>query len=237
MIRSVFGTASSLGGFSARQWVRLSSNTATTTTSTSARNTFKRADSRKTYLVDTYSRIIRRSPILLVLHNNSLLKGEDNTLRAQIKKLGGTLTVTRSKLFNVALRGQEHEDPASKEAHKLCRKKKHPLADLFTGPTAVVSIPDINPKTVEDIVKVLDKTKDRLILLGGQIDGSVMTREGVDKFKTLPSIEQLRSELAGVLTMLGGAGLVQTLESSSKMLYLTLKSREKDMEGPSGEDN
>lgn len=221
MFTSLVPSLRALGG---RQWLRNASTNA-------IRNTFKKEDTRKTYLVDTYARLIRRSPVLLVLHNNSLLKAENSAVRAQIKKLGGTLTVTRSKLFNVALRGLEHEDPASKDANRLYSKKKHPLSGLFTGPTAVVSIPEINPKMVEDIVKVLDKTKDKLILLGGQIDGSVLTRDGVDKFKSLPSIEQLRAELAGVLTMLGGAGLVQTLESSSKMLYLTLESRKKDMEG------
>jgi large subunit ribosomal protein L10 len=203
------------------------------TVSTGVRQTLKNPSSRKTYLIDSYVDLIRNNPILLIVHNNSLLKAEDETLRAQIKKQGGKLVVTRSALFNAALRGLQHADPASKAANSLYRNKKHPLGPLFKGPTAVVAVPDLDPKKVDGIVKVLDKTKERLILLGGQVDGTVLDRAGVDKFKTMPPIEQLRAELAGVLTVLSGAGLVQTLEASSKLLYLTVESHKKRLE----EDN
>ncbi|ANB14102.1 mitochondrial 54S ribosomal protein YmL11 [Sugiyamaella lignohabitans] len=185
--------------------------------------------------MDTYTRLMRENPVVLVAHNGTLLKAEDNTLRSQIKKLGGKLVVTRSNLFNAVLRGLDHPDPASRDANKKYRFKAHPLGKLFKGPTAVIAIPELDPKKVEAIVKVLDKTNERLILLGGQVDGSALDRSGIDHFKSLPPIEQLRADLAGVLTVLGGAGLVQTLESSPKMLYLTLDAHRKNVSGESDE--
>lgn len=196
------------------------------------RDTLKPLDSRKTHLVDDYTRILRGNPILLITHYGGLLKNENQTIRSDIKKAGGRLIVTRSKLFQVALRGLEDEDPASKRAHEKYSRSKHPLSSYFSGPSAVVAIPEINPAIVKDVVKVLDKSGDRLILLGAYVDGSIQSRADVELFKELPTLDQLRANLTGVLTVLGGAGLVQTLEASSKVLYLTMESRKKDMEEP-----
>uniref|UniRef100_A0A060TDN0 ARAD1D49038p n=1 Tax=Blastobotrys adeninivorans TaxID=409370 RepID=A0A060TDN0_BLAAD len=198
--------------------------------SSASRETVKALDSRKTYLVDTYTSLLRKNPIVLALHNNTLQKAENNNIRQQIEKAGGKMMVTRSNLFRVALRGLQHEDPASKEANKLYKKHKHPLEDLFYGPTCVIAFPELTPKGVEDVVKIVDKTNERLILLGGLIDGQVLNRAKVDDFKKLPTLDQLRADLAGILTVLGGAGLVRTLESTSNMLYLTMDERRKDMD-------
>lgn len=194
------------------------------------RDTVKKLDSRKTYLVDKYTNILRKSPIVLVCHNNTLQKTENSNTRAKIEKAGGKLIVTRSNLFSVALRGLNHKDPASKQAQVTHQKDNHPLSDLFYGPTAIVTFNELKPSAVEAVVKVLDKTNEKLILMGGMVDGDSLTRQSVDEFKTLPSIEQMRGQLVGVLSVLGGAGLVQTLEASSKMLYLTMDERRKQLD-------
>lgn len=195
-----------------------------------ARNVVKKPETRKTYLVDKYTGILRQNPIILAVHNNTLLKSENNTIRSQILKAGGRLIVTRSNLFKVALRGLQHKDPASKAANRKHKSTKHPLSNLFYGPTSVIVFPELNPKAVDDVVRILDKSGEKLVLLGGMVDGQSLNRTKIDEFKQLPTLEQLRSELAGVLSVLGGAGLVQTLEAPSKMLYLTMDERRKQIE-------
>lgn len=187
------------------------------------RNTVKPLDSRKTYLVDVYTHLIRTNPILLILHHSGLVKTEDQQIRQDIKNAGGQYTMIRDKLFRVALRGLECPDPASVEARQLYRENKHPLDELLVGPTAIVSVDSMDPTAVNRIVNVIDKTNNKLILLGGQVDGSLLYRTEIDAFMKLPSFPELRAQLAGVLTILGGAGLVQTLQSTSNMLYLSLK--------------
>lgn len=200
-----------------------------------ARETLKPVASRKTYLIDTYTKMLRESPILLVLHNNTLKKNENADFRSNIVKAGGRLSVVNHSLFKVALRGLDSPDPASKTAAKEHRWTKHPLADLFSGPTAVITVPELEPKAVADIVKLVDRTNERMILLGGRVDGSVLSRPEIDHFKEMPSLPEMRAQLAGVLTVLGGAGLVQTLQSATNTLYLTLDARKKDMEGGDSE--
>lgn len=204
--------------------------TETTSVTEIVRKTVKPVDSRKTYLVDTYTHIIKNSPVLLVLHHNNLLKADNNNLRAQIKKAGGDLTVTRSRIFRVALRGKDHEDPASLEAAEQYRRKPHPLSALFSGPSAVISFSDLDPKKVEKVINIVDKSKNNLILLGSVVDNKVMSVSEVQEFKKLPNLAELRGQLLGVLNILGGAGLVRTLETAGQHLYLTMEERRKQLD-------
>lgn len=192
--------------------------------------TWKSPGARKTLLVQEYTKLLRTSPVVLVAHNGTLLKTENESLRAQLKKVGAKLTVTRSALFRVALRGLSHEEPASIEARKLHRYSNHPLMAYFKGPSAVITLAEMDPRKTEEVVKIVDKMGEKLLLLGALIDGDTMDRAMVDEFKKLPTLEELRANLVGVLTVLGGAGLVQTLQSSSNMLYLMLNSRKEVME-------
>lgn len=194
------------------------------------RNTVKPLGTRKTYLIDIYTDLLRNSPIILVLHHNNLLKADNNNLRGQIKKAGALLTVTRSRLFKVALRGKDHEDPASKDAQRKMRSNVHPMAPLFSGPSAIVTFPELDPKKVESVIKIIDKSQGNLTLIGSLIDDKVMSVPEVNQFKTLPTLPEVRSQLVGVLSILGGAGLVQTLEASSKVLYLTMDERRKQLD-------
>ena len=79
-------------------------------------------------------------------------------------------------------------------------------------------------------MKILKQAGEKLILIGARIETSIYNIDDLDKFKSLPNKEQMQSQLAGLLTVLGGAGLVRTLESNGTMLYLTLEQRRKDQD-------
>lgn len=223
-----------LGLASVQPWNHQNFTYATTTEASKTidpvRQTVKPLNSRKTYLVDVYSQLLKKSPVVLVVHHNNLLKGDDRALRAQIKTAGGELIITRANLFKVALRGIEHDDPASKEAQKQFKKSQHPIFPLLSGPTGIVAFSELDPKAVDNVVRALDKSKGSLVLLGAYIDNKVLSVNDVNVFKALPTLSEVRSQLVGVLSILGGAGLVQTLEASSKVLYLTMDERRKQLE-------
>lgn len=213
-----------------------SMSTATPAAQTPIRETVKPLTSRKTYLVDVYSHILKTAPVVLVVHHNNLLKSDDRSLRTQIKKAGGELTISRARLLKVALRGLEHSDPASQEAQKQFKKNTHEIFPLLNGPTGLVHFPEMTPKAVEAVIKVLDKSKGSLLLLGAMVDKKALSVDDINVFKTLPSLPEVRSQLVGVLSILGGAGLVQTLEASSKVLYLTMDERRKQLDPESAKE-
>lgn len=199
-----------------------------TTTESTAINYLKHPDSRKTYLINRYKYLMHDSEIVLFLHHNNLVKNEINTYRNQIKELGGDLNIIRNKLFLAYLRSENEAEPASIEAYYKNKKVKHPFARLLGGPSAIITIKSNDPSIVKKIVKFTNSTNEKLFIVGAKVENKLFDQAKINVFKELPTKEQLHGQLAGLLTVLSGAGLVQTLEAASKHLYLTLESHRKN---------
>lgn len=194
------------------------------------RKTTKHVLSRKTFLVDYYKHLNDTNEIVLYVHHNNLIKQDNLKVRGDFEKLGVKMTYVRNRLYNVYLRSAHEADPALHVNTLKNKGVEHPLAVLLNGPTAVITIPKCDPSVVEQVLKVLKQASEKLILIGARVETSVFDVAQVDAFKTLPNKEQLQAQLAGLLTILGGAGLVRTLELTGTMLYLTLDQRRKDLD-------
>ncbi|QFZ27098.1 putative 54S ribosomal protein [Clavispora lusitaniae] len=199
------------------------------------RKTTKHVLSRKTFLVDYYKHLNDTNDIVLYVHHNNLVKNDNVKVRSDFQKLGVKMTYIRNRLYDVYLRSSHEEDPALHKNTLKNKKVQHPLSVLLNGPTAVITIPKCEPSVVEQVMKILKQAGEKLILIGARIETSIYNIDDLDKFKSLPNKEQMQSQLAGLLTVLGGAGLVRTLESNGTMLYLTLEQRRKDQD-PSSEE-
>lgn len=202
--------------------------TTTTTSAPLAVEYLKDKDSRKTYLINRYKHILSDAQIVLFVHHNNLLQNEVNNYRDQIRSCGGELTIVRNNLMKAYLRAENEAEPASVLAHENTKRLTHPLAPFLCGPTAIITIKENNPKVVAKIVKFTNTTNEKLFVVGARIENSVFDVARVNQFKGLPTKEELQAQLAGMLTMLSGAGLVQTLQSASQHLYLTLESHRKN---------
>ncbi|CEP62019.1 mitochondrial 54S ribosomal protein uL10m LALA0_S04e05908g [Lachancea lanzarotensis] len=198
---------------------------------TAARVTVKPLQSRKTLLIDTYKDLMDKNPVVLFAHYNNLLKQENSFFRAQIQALGGKMTVLRNQLFQVYLRNSHLADPCAPSA-KTEQNRTHPLLPLFKGPTAAISFSETDPSQILKFLKLLEKSSDKMFVVGARIEDQVMDITKLQQFKTLPSKSALQSQLLGVLSVLSGAGLVKTLEAGSHSLYLTLQSHHDNVEKP-----
>lgn len=188
----------------------------------------KKDESRKTYLINRYKTLLQSSPIVLFAHHNNLIKTDENTFRNQVREAGGEFTVIRNNLLLAYLKAENEKYPSSIEAYKKTRFLDHPLKPLLVGPTAIITINENNPQIVAKILKTLKSANEKLFVVGARVENSVFDLAQVNSFKDLPTREDLHSQLAGMLTVLSGAGLVQTLQSASQHLYLTLKSHRKN---------
>ncbi|SCU95644.1 LANO_0E10924g1_1 [Lachancea nothofagi CBS 11611] len=188
-----------------------------------ARVTVKPLHSRKTFLIDSYKDMMDKNPVVLFAHHNNLLKQENAFFRSQIQQLGGKMTVVRNQLFQVYLRNSHLEDPCA-PSEKLEQNRQHPLMPLFKGPTAAITFSETEPDKIAKLLKLLDKSSDKMFVVGAKIEGQVLDVPSIHDFKTLPSKNALQGQLLGLLTVLSGAGLVRTLEAGSHSLYLTLQS-------------
>lgn len=204
------------------------------------RNTLKVADSRKTYLMDVYTQMWRGNSIVLLAHHNNLVSTENEAIRKQLHAVSPDVQFRKLKgsLFKHFLRASKHEDPASKAAYRMVKRNKirHPLEFLLKGPTAAILIPDLDPKKVKDVAKVLKSQKEKLFILGGKVGEDCFDLTQVLEFSELKSLPELRSELLGLLAMASGAGITRTLEAASQSLAMTLESRKNELEkGEEGE--
>lgn len=219
--------------------VLLLRNYATETTNENIRNTLKAADSRKTYLLDMYTQLWRDNSIVLLAHHNNLLSTENESIRKQLKKIDAKNKTNKlefrklkGSIFRYFLRASQHEDPASKAAARMIKRKnlRHPLENLLKGPTAAILIRDLDPKLVKEVAKVLQSQKEKLFIMGGKVGDEIMTLQNIEEFKNMKSLPELRAELIGLLTMTSGGGVVRTLESATNALAMTLESRKNELE-------
>lgn len=194
-------------------------------TSVDGRVTVKPTESRKTFLIDSYKHMMEKSPVVLFLHYNNLMKNEDHHYRALVKQHGGRLTMLRNSLFSVYLKNAKASDPCAPIRSKK-QDRRHPLLPLLKGPTAAITFAETSPASVARIFKALEKAQDKLLVVGAKVETEVYDVTQLNHFKTLPSKPELQAQLLGLLNVLGGAGLVRTLEAGSQTLYLTLSSHQ-----------
>ena len=107
--------------------------------------------------------------------------------------------VTKNKIVKIALKNTKFEH----------------LESLFTGPTAIGSSEDaIAPaKVLVDFSKESEKIK----IIGGGFETKSLSVDEINNLASLPSLDEVRSKLIGLL-MAGPTKLVRTIkEPSSRM--------------------
>jgi large subunit ribosomal protein L10 len=71
------------------------------------------------------------------------------------------------------------------------------MSDLFKGQTLIAYSND--PITAPKIVMEFAKTNDKLVVLGGSMGSTTLNAEGVKSLATLPSLDELRAKLLGMI--------------------------------------
>jgi len=113
-----------------------------------------------------------------------LSAGELGRLRAAVKNVGGRILVAKNTLIDVVLKEQGVEG----------------LSGTLAGPTALVLVgedPVAPLKAIADFAK--EHPKDLPVGKGGLLQGGVVGAEALARIATLPSRQQLQSELLGTL--------------------------------------
>lgn len=119
---------------------------------------------------------------IVVAHYTGLSVAEMTELRSDMRKAGGTVRVAKNRLVKLALEGTD-------AAH---------MADLFSGPTllAFAEDPVAAPKAASDFAKKNEK----LVILGGAMGATNLDQNGVKSLASLPSLDELRGKLIGMIT-------------------------------------
>jgi large subunit ribosomal protein L10 len=135
----------------------------------------------KRELVSTLNDVFSNTSVVVVAHYAGLTVADMQKLRTQMKQAGATVKVAKNRLAKIALEGT---DVAS-------------ISDLLRGPTLIAysSDPVAAPKVAVDFAKVNEK----LVILGGAMGKTTQNVDGVKALATLPSLDELRAKLVGLV--------------------------------------
>jgi len=136
---------------------------------------------KKTEVVEQLKGIFGSSQIVIVSHNKGLTVSQDAKLRREIKKSRSSYRVAKNTLARIAIKDTSFSS----------------LDNLFTGPTSIAYSED----AVGVAKALVDFSKEhaKLEILGAVMDGKVLDVNSVKALATLPSLDQLRSTIIGLV--------------------------------------
>ncbi|MEM7043680.1 MAG: 50S ribosomal protein L10 [Pseudomonadota bacterium] len=135
----------------------------------------------KLEIVDGLRGVFSEAGVVVVTHFQGLSVAEVTDLRRGMREAGATFRVTKNRLAKIALKDTSFD----------------PLGDLFTGPTAIAYSDDpvAAPKAVVDFAKKNDK----LVVIGGGLEGNLLSADQVKALASLPSLDELRAKIIGMI--------------------------------------
>ena len=153
----------------------------------------------KEELVESLHKTFLNSQSIIVTHMNGLTVSETTNLRSNMRNANCKFKVTKNKIVKLALKNTKFEY----------------LDNLFTGPTAIGSSEDaIAPAK---ILVNFTKESEKIQIIGGGVEKKSLSIEEITNLASLPSLDEVRSKLVGLL-MAGPTKIVRTIkEPSSRM--------------------
>ena len=150
-----------------------------------------------------------KSEAVIVTHYKGLTVNQLDDLRAKMREHGIIFKVTKNRITKLAL-----EKTRCKE-----------LTDLFTGPTAVALSQDaiISAK----ILTNFSKENSSLKILGGIMGNDILDVAGVKNVATLPSLDEARAKIVGILRSPAQKIASILLAPASKIAILALEKSKK----------
>lgn len=132
--------------------------------------------------IETLKGVFAGAGAVVVTHNMGLSVAEMSDLRGRLRKEGAAYKVVKNRLAQKALNGEGEATGA---------------AALFKGPVGIAYAPD--PVTAARVATQFAKENDKLVLIGGFMGETVLDAKGVDALAKLPSLDELRAKLVGLI--------------------------------------
>ncbi len=135
----------------------------------------------KAAVVQDLSGIFNAAGVVVVSHYVGMTVAEMTALRGRVRDGGAKIRVIKNRLAKRALDGAP------------CAG----LTGLFTGPTAVAWSED--PVAAPRVLAKYAKENEKFVILGGAMGTTILNPEGVKALAELPSLDELRARLLGML--------------------------------------
>ena len=149
------------------------------------------------------------SEAVLVTHYQGLSVKQLDDLRKKMREHGIKFQITKNRITKLALKNSK------------CKN----LTNLFTGPTAVALSKDAI--TSAKILTKFSKENEKLKILGGIMGEELLDVAGVANVATLPTLDEARAKIVGILRSPAQKIARILLAPASKIAILALEKSKK----------
>jgi len=124
---------------------------------------------------------LAKTGVVVVAHYAGLTVADMTKLRSDMRSAGGQVKVAKNRLVKLALEGTDAKG----------------IAELLKGPTCLAFSED--PVAAPKVAVKFAKGNEKFIILGGAMGAQVLDAKGVNSLASLPSLDELRGKLIGLI--------------------------------------
>ena len=132
--------------------------------------------------VEEMKKVFSSNEAVMIAHYQGLNVNELDKIRDEMRKSGIFFKITKNKITKIALKETKYKE----------------LEKFFTGPTAAAISSD--PIMSAKILAKYAKKGSNLKIVAGFMDGKVLEAEDVAKIATLPTLDEARAKIVGILS-------------------------------------
>jgi large subunit ribosomal protein L10 len=137
--------------------------------------------SQKAESVASLNAVFNESGVVVVTRNLGLSVAQSTVLRTKMRDAGASYKVAKNRLARLAIADTDYTG----------------IGDMLTGPTALAT--SVDPIAAAKAVVDFAKTTDKIEIVGGSMGAQVLNAEGIKALASMPSLDQLRGTLVGLI--------------------------------------
>jgi large subunit ribosomal protein L10 len=131
--------------------------------------------------VEQLNGIFKATSVAVVAQYSGLTVAQMQKLRMQMKQAGASVKVSKNRLAKIALEGTDVVA----------------IGPMLKGPTVIATSND--PVAAPKVAVEFAKANEKFVIIGGSMGTTVLNVDGVKALASLPSLDELRAKIVGLL--------------------------------------
>jgi large subunit ribosomal protein L10 len=137
--------------------------------------------SQKAESVASLNAVFNEVGVVVVTRNLGMTVAQSTVLRGKVREAGASYKVAKNRLAKLAIKDTSYEG----------------IDEMLSGPTAIAT--SVDPVAAAKAVVDFAKTTDKIEIVGGAMGTQVLNAEGIKALASLPSLDELRAKLVGLV--------------------------------------
>jgi large subunit ribosomal protein L10 len=137
--------------------------------------------SQKANAVAELNATFNEAGVVVITRNLGMTVAQSTALRVKMREGGASFKVSKNSLAKLAIANTDYAG----------------IGDMLTGPVALGT--SVDPVAAAKTVIEFAKTNDKLEVVGGAMGSVLLTADGIKALASLPSLDQLRGTLIGII--------------------------------------